>query len=68
MDSIPTPFASSLPLGDDEEGAVELGLYGSRLEARTLKEMAVALRELRKQQVEEDPGGDAHMSVEGDVV
>jgi len=61
VDGIPTPFASTLLTGSrgrsgDEEGQregegeeVELGLYGRRMEARTLREMAEALRELKRQ-------------------
>ncbi|CAD6568665.1 MAG: hypothetical protein TREMPRED_004688 [Tremellales sp. Tagirdzhanova-0007] len=51
-DAIPTPFGTSLPR-DDARGRgsePDLGLYGSRIEARTLREMTGALRELRQQQ------------------
>ena len=45
--SIPTPFASTLPSSDTKaSGQVELGLYGKRIEARTLKEMIAVLGRL----------------------
>jgi len=45
--SIPTPFASTLPSSDAKaSGQVELGLYGKRIEARTLKEMIAVLGRL----------------------
>ena len=44
--SIPTPFASTLPSSDTTSGQVELGLYGKRIEARTLKEMVEVLGRL----------------------
>jgi hypothetical protein len=44
--SIPTPFASTLPSSDTKSGQVELGLYGKRIEARTLKEMIEVLGRL----------------------
>jgi hypothetical protein len=45
--SIPTPFASTLPSADPKvSGQVELGLYGKRIEARTLKEMIAVLGRL----------------------
>ena len=44
--SIPTPFASTLPTSDTTSGQVELGLYGKRIEARTLKEMLEVLGRL----------------------
>lgn len=45
--SIPTPFASTLPSSDTKaSGQVELGLYGKRIEARTLKEMIEILGRL----------------------
>lgn len=45
--SIPTPFASTLPSSDTKAGSqVELGLYGKRIEARTLKEMIEVLGRL----------------------
>jgi hypothetical protein len=45
--SIPTPFASTLPSSDTKTGGqVELGLYGKRIEARTLKEMIEVLGRL----------------------
>ncbi|WWD21640.1 hypothetical protein CI109_106126 [Kwoniella shandongensis] len=50
INSIPTPFASTLPRssgsGEIEHGA-ELGLYASRIEARTLRDMKDALVALR---------------------
>ncbi|KAK8847549.1 hypothetical protein IAR55_005408 [Kwoniella newhampshirensis] len=60
IDSIPTPFASTLPRsiltpGKEDEmagdagggGGAELGLYASRIEAKTLREMKDALIALR---------------------
>jgi hypothetical protein len=45
--SIPTPFASTLPSSDKTaSGQVELGLYGKRIEARTLKEIFEVLGRL----------------------
>lgn len=64
VDGIPTPFASTLPPAEDRGGeGVELGLYGSRMEARTLREMAQTLRVFRRQQ-----GGEAQFTTDREAV
>ncbi|WVQ79906.1 hypothetical protein IAT38_002006 [Cryptococcus sp. DSM 104549] len=64
-DSIPTPFASTISTpGEGSAGAnaqtgtreAELGLYASRIEAKTLADMAKALRALRALRAEDGEG------------
>ncbi|ORY23992.1 hypothetical protein BCR39DRAFT_590765 [Naematelia encephala] len=45
VDAVPTPFASTLPDASQEP---ELGLYGRRIEAGTLKEMTEVLRRMKR--------------------
>ena len=71
VDAIPTPLCTTLPADDSqgEDGEVELGLYGSRIEAATLREMVEALRELRRQQLVNavTSGGSDHMSMDDNI-
>ena len=55
---IPTPFAATLPRaeGDEVDGAVELGLYGQRVQARVLKGMVRSLEALTRERGH-DAGG-----------